>query len=874
MLAKKLFLIVFILGTILTSKAQSFTKAEQDSLMNTWNDLNQADTIRLKAIGDIAIKGYRFKNPDSLFYYAQLQYDFASSIKNKAFQVIALNTQADAYLLKGVPDKAYDLLSTALKTSEKIEDKKLKIMTLGNTSRMFEAKGDLEKALEYSLEILAISEEIQDQEGIGRSLSNIGENYFKKGDFPKGLEYLNRSKKIFNELDSQYNLVKVQSSMAQIYLQQGNLDEALELILLNLAYFEETGNKTLMSGSLSNLGGIYARQGNNKKALEYLERAMAFFEASGNTPYIAILSQNIGQIYFDEGDLDQALTNLTKSLKLSEAIKNENFAAAAKGKIGIILAAQEKYPEAIAYGTEELIFLQDTKDVRGIQMASANLLKSYKAIGNYKKAFEMNELTIKMRDSLNSQENQKALIEVQVQSDYDKQKAVDDVENEKEIEIAKQKTKAQRNISIAIGVVLLLISLLAYVIFNRLKITRKQKKIIEEQKKKVEQSEKYKEQFLANMSHEIRTPMHAISGMIKILERNKHPVSQDVYLKAMQTSSENLVVILNDVLDLSKIEAGKLDIENIPMNPTLVIENVAQILKYKAEEKGLKLTYSLANNVPSLIMGDPTRLNQILINLVGNAIKFTEKGTVDIALEVVQKQLQIQIKDTGIGISKDKQEHIFTAFEQAKESITRHYGGTGLGLSISKQLVGLLGGKIWLKSTEGEGSTFYVSLPLTLAAANVSVEGLISEEKLKAMTLSLKDIRILIAEDNPFNQMIAQDDLSYYLKGITIDTVENGALALEKFNTNAYDLILMDVQMPEMNGFEATKKIREIEKLGKKEVGIPIIAMTASLLKTEVDSCFEAGMDNYIPKPYTTEELIGPIYMELIQKKNESNKTH
>lgn len=863
MQTKKLLLIVAIFGAFLTTNAQSFPKAKQDSLMVIWNDVAQHDTIRLNAVGKIAMEGYRFKNPDSAFYYAQLQYEFAQSVKNKEYIVEALNMQGDFYLLKGDPDKAFDLLSRALEISEEIGDKKLKIKTLGNISNVFETKGDFEKALEYNLQILKISEEIQDKEGIGKSLTDIGNNYIRKGNLTSGLEYLNRSKKIFKEIESPYDVVRVQSFMANIYMQRGNPDEALKLLTLNLAYFEETGNKTLMSGALSNLGGVYASLGNNKKALEYLERAMVFFEESGNIPYIAGLSHNMGGLYFDEGNLERALEYATKTLKLSEEIKNENIAAAAKGKIGIILAVQGKYPEAIAYGSEELIFYQNTKDVRGIQMSSANLTKSYKATGNYKKAFEMNELSIKMRDSLNSQENQKALIELQVQSDYDKQKAIDDIENEKEIAVEAAKTKSQQRISWAIGIGLLLTSVFAFLIFNRLKVTRQQKAIIEEQKKKVEQSEKYKEQFLANMSHEIRTPMHAISGMIKILDRNEHPQTQDVYLNAMQTSSENLVVILNDVLDLSKIEAGKLEIESIPMNPRLVMENVIQILKYKAEEKGLTLSYEVATDVPALVIGDPTRLNQILINLVGNAIKFTEKGSVTISLDVVNGQLYFQVIDTGIGIPKIQQESIFGAFEQAKDSTARHFGGTGLGLSISKQLVQLQQGSIGLESTEGAGSTFNVTLPFAIADADAVGADLISEERLKTMAASLEGIRVLIAEDNPFNQMIAQDDLSYYIKGVTVETVTNGALAVEKFNTASYDLILMDVQMPEMNGFEATKKIREIEKEAGSADKMPIIAMTASLLKTEVDSCYAAGMDNYIPKPYTLEELIGPIFKEL-----------
>jgi signal transduction histidine kinase/ActR/RegA family two-component response regulator len=859
---KYLFLVITFFTFFLTTNAQSLTKSKQDSLLVIWKDTAQQDTIRLRAISKVVKEGFRFKNPDSAFYYAQLQYDFANSIENKEFQALALNVQGDSYLLKGDPDKAFETLSLALKLSEELPDKKIKISTLGNLSRVFQTRGDFETALEYNLRILKLSEEIQDQASIGKSLSDIGTNYIKKGDYPKGLEYLSRSKKIFDALGNKYNVVTVQSYMAQIYLQQGELDKAKELVLLNLAYFEETNNQILISGTLSNLGGIYAQQGNNKKALEYLERAMVFIEESGNIPYIAGLSQNIGFIYYDEGELERALEYLNKSLKLSKDIKNEEYIVGAKQKIGVILAEQGKYNQAIPYGNDALIFYQNTGDVEGISNTSKSLVKSYKATDNYKKAFEMNELYFQMRDSLNSAENQKAIIELQVQSDYEKQKAIDDLENEKEIAIETQKTKAQRNISIAIGVVLLLISLLAYVIFNRLKITRQQKTIIEEQKKKVEQSEKYKEQFLANMSHEIRTPMHAISGMIKILDRNEHPPAQDVYLKAMQTSSENLVVILNDVLDLSKIEAGKLEVEQIPMNPEAVMVNVVQLLKFKAEEKGLQLSYEVAADVPKFVIGDPTRLNQILLNLAGNAIKFTEKGKVAISLTLENQQLRFAIKDTGIGIATDKIEHIFKAFEQAKGSTSRFYGGTGLGLSISKQLVELQQGKIRAESNLGQGSTFYVSLPLSIASADLG-QAIISEEKLKTMMKSLKAIRILIAEDNPFNQMIAQDDLSFYIDDVVIETVENGALAIEKFKTSSYDLILMDVQMPEMNGFEATKKIREIESTQKRETSIPIIAMTASLLKTEIDSCYNAGMNNYIPKPYKLEELIVPIFKEL-----------
>jgi signal transduction histidine kinase/ActR/RegA family two-component response regulator len=854
---------LLILFTFISCFCATNAQVNIDSLKTIWNNSSISDSVRLDAVNKIALLGFRFQNPDSAFYYSQLQLDFAKSIGNKNAITEALNNQGDYYLLQGNPDKALTVLNSALKIAREEKNQKAEAASLGNIARVFDEKGDVEKSLEYLLQILEISEEIGDKTGIGKSLGDIGENYVRKGNLTKGFEFLNRSKKIFEELNDAYSLTRVRSFMANIYMQQQNPEEALSLLKLNLNYFEETGNKTLMAGSLSNIAGIYGSQGKNKEALIYLEKALPFFEETNNIPYIAKLSQNMARIYHAEGRLEEALASATKGLQLARDIKNKEAVAFANRIIALIHKDQEKHEQAITYGNEALVFFEDVYDVENIKETSYSLVESYKATGNYKKALEMNDLYIQMRDSLNSQDNQNAIMKLQIQTDFDKQKALDDLKNEKEIALEEQKTKAQFRVSVAIGIGFLIISLLALIIFNRLKLTRKQKLIIEEQKEKVEQSEKYKQQFLANMSHEIRTPMHAISGMTKILERNPHPQDQDVYLKAIQTSSDNLVVILNDVLDLSKIEAGKLEIENISMNLESILENVFQIFKFKAEEKGVILSYRISEEVPELVMGDPTRLNQILINLVGNAIKFTEKGKVELLLQVQDNHLNFKITDTGIGIPVDKQKTIFGAFEQAKSSTNRYYGGTGLGLSISKQLVELQNGKIGVQSIEDKGSTFFFELPLTIPEGNTVGQNFISKEKLKMMTDSLKGIRVLIAEDNPFNQMIAQDDLTFFIEGIQLVTVENGALAVDKFEAESFDVILMDVQMPQMNGFEATKAIRAIEKSEGRTSHTPIIAMTASLLKTEIDSCYSAGMNNYIPKPYKLEELIIPLYSEL-----------
>ncbi len=427
----------------------------------------------------------------------------------------------------------------------------------------------------------------------------------------------------------------------------------------------------------------------------------------------------------------------------------------------------------------------------------------------------------------------------------------------------------------AIGTFALLL-IMAIVFYNRYRVRNfeRQKRKLEEtvkertkelnaQKERAERSERFKEQFLANMSHEIRTPMHAISGMTDILIRNEHLTPQEKFLNAIQQSSRNLLVILNDILDLSKIEAGKIEVENIPMNLSKVIGNEVDVLRPKAEEKGLALETSFDETIPENIKGDPTRLSQILLNLVGNAIKFTEKGKVRILISRQGDVLKFAVEDSGIGIPEDQLVRVFGSFEQVNESITRKYGGTGLGLSITKQLVELQKGRIWVESQEGIGSTFFFELPFVAVQAGEQLQDGISPEQLNEMATSLKEVKILLAEDNAFNVMVASDDLEYYIPDVQIGFAENGKEAIMEFQNGKYDLILMDIQMPEVSGYDASRAIRVLEQESETNNPIPIIAMTASLLKSEIQQCYDAGMDSYIPKPYKIEELIGGIYEQM-----------
>ena len=378
------------------------------------------------------------------------------------------------------------------------------------------------------------------------------------------------------------------------------------------------------------------------------------------------------------------------------------------------------------------------------------------------------------------------------------------------------------------------------------------------EKEKAEASEKAKHQFLANMSHEIRTPMNAIKGMTDILIRRNPNEDQKEYLEGIKQSSDSLLVIINDILDISKIEAGKVELEQETFSVNELVNNVHTIMQFKAEEKGLELKKEMPTEELN-VKGDATRLRQILINLIGNAIKFTEKGLVTTTIQSEKNESKLSlhfiISDTGIGIDEDKMIKIFESFEQAYSDTSRKFGGTGLGLSISKKLVELHKGKIWVESEKGKGSQFHFIIPYAIAETPASV---IPAEDLKTnIADALKGLRILLVEDNAFNIVVAQEELEDAIEGVYVEVAENGLIAVEKLKSADFDVILMDVQMPVMNGFEATKAIRNLDS---EKANTPIIAMTANVLKEEVDLCYGAGMNDFIGKPFDTEELLQKMY--------------
>jgi signal transduction histidine kinase/ligand-binding sensor domain-containing protein len=386
-------------------------------------------------------------------------------------------------------------------------------------------------------------------------------------------------------------------------------------------------------------------------------------------------------------------------------------------------------------------------------------------------------------------------------------------------------------------------------------------------KERAEQSEQVKQQFLANMSHEIRTPMNAIVGMSNALRRDAPTDAEthDRYVDAIASSSENLLGIVNEILDLSRIESGRLEMEKVRFSPRTILGEVITVMQYRAKEKGLLLSSRMDSAVPEVLIGDPTRLRQVLMNLVGNAIKFTEKGSVEVYMEVAATVsvgddaaasnemigLRCTVTDTGIGIAPDRLARVFDEFMQAESDHTRRFGGTGLGLTICRRLVDMQGGTITVESEVGMGSAFTINIPYAIAT-----EEEVGAAEAVLVGMKLDGLHILLVEDNKLNVMVAQVELKNAIPDVQIEVAANGQVALDMLQSNAYDLILMDVQMPVMDGYEATRAIRALPSI---KALTPILAMTANVLQAEVQQCMDAGMDGFIPKPFKQEELVQAI---------------
>jgi len=634
-----------------------------------------------------------------------------------------------------------------------------------------------------------------------------------------------------------------------------------------------------------NLGGIYRRLDDYKNALKFIEKAIKSAIATGQDPtdhytqlgliyielkdyqraleaFLAVKQSNkfaaahtnfqalhgLAQCYLKLGDAKKALPLAQKSVALLPVSQNRHY-----GGVALVVLADCEFElgmtdQALQHALAGNEALFQGKNKYGNRSSTELLMKIYKKKGNYRKALEYSE-----------QHNQ--LIEQVERQQSARQLAFGEFTRENEVKNARREAQVQaqlvqqRNIRFALFAGLGVLALLILLLYHRYRFKQKtaqQLEIknaeIEAARARAEKSEAFKSRFLANMSHEIRTPLHGIAGYTDLVLETPLSEKQRRYLNAISQSNERLTEVVNDILDLSKLEAGEVKLRQVAFSPAQIAQDVQVALAPKAKNKGLELLVNIDDNVPAAVLGDPTRLYQILMNLAGNAVKFTDKGFVRIGIEG-ENPIRFSVSDTGIGIPTHKLTTIFESFHQAEEDTTARFGGTGLGLTIANELVQLHHSTIEVESQVGKGTTF----AFNLALPHANTGHLVNTHSETDNLFFTQPLKILLADDNAFNREIAAEALLRHFEHVEIVEADNGKEVIRLFENQAFDLILMDMQMPEMNGIEATKSIRVQMPDNKRNV--PIIALTASATPEEIDKALASGMNRHLGKPFKPREL-------------------
>ena len=772
------------------------------------------------------------------------------------------------------PQKALDLATEALNLSVIQKETLQEANSLYNISESYRAMGENNKSLKSMLEALEKYSTIENKEGIAKSSNSLGRLNRFFGDYSTALEYNMNALEIFTEIGNQEGIASSLINIGVVYRNLGNDEQAFENYNEALKICKENNYSKEMTNALVSIGNIHWYNNENKEALSFYNEAKKIAE---NTEIMEDVGSgiinNIGNVYRNTGEYDKALDYYKEALAHSKKGGDQNMIAVILKNRGITYKEKGNYSKAIKDFNESKQLAKKNQLLRVVKEDLQNLAETYSLLGNFKKAFEIHKEYTRLKDSLDNKDAMNKLIMMRNRHTEKEKEQLATIEQTENALVSTKKSNFRNYIII----VSLLISLSVLVILSRFKTklkahkelvemnTNLERRVEERTKRLREENERRKiaqeqaeianeakNNFLATISHEVRTPINAIIGFCDLTINSNIDKVHQKNLSRVKDSSTHLLALIKDVLDYSQIETGNYELKKETFDLTELINSVINAFYLDAESKKIKLNFNKTGTIPRYFTGDSDAVRQILYNLIGNALKFTEKGEVSISLkvdEIIAKEEKVklcfEVKDTGIGISQLKQKLIFKGFTQVDGSSSRKYGGAGLGLTLSKHFIEMMDGDIWVKSKKGFGSTFSFQLVLKENKKKVSKD-------LKAITAEKKSMHILVAEDNFLNAQV----VAAFLKrlGHTSKVVNNGLEALQILTKEEFDAILMDIEMPKMDGIEATIAIR----LGKENIinpDIPIIALTAHALKDYEEKSFKAGMNSYLTKPVDIDKL-------------------
>lgn len=715
-------------------------------------------------------------------------------------------------------------------------------------------KKDLEKAMYYAQETLKEALLNNSLMGIPFAHQQIGKVYLERGELLEALEQFLIAQEKYTASQSWIEIAFNNILIGGVYAKTGDALRAENEFNKCQKIGEKIKNNTLISTGYLALFDNEKNQTNSKSA-SILKKSIYFIGQIVSPSSKAIFYSFIGHRKQHTNNFDEAIFFYTKSIVLNQLTNNiealvETYyeAGKTKEKLNLLVDAKSYYEKGFETAKDHSYLL-------GIKIGCLKLSSFYESQGDYKKSSIYLKYLNKIK-TLQGEEELKARIEL---ADQEKQLLIEKEQSKNDL---KFKNTFLKLLSIIVGVLILFLFLLFYAFKTKSSFLRK----LEISNKRILSIQKEKDDFLAYTSHEIRTPLSAVVGSAELLESTQLTATQKKHLSSLKTSASNILFLVNDILDLSKLEKRKISLENISFSLEELIDNLFIALNSKAIKNHINLTKKIGKDVPKKVFGDPVRIHQVLVNLIDNAIKFSKNGDVTLFLNLDAKDdesnLRFTIKDNGSGIEPEKLTTIFSPYVQEKVSTSRQYGGTGLGLSICKNIIEIMNGEISVTSTVGLGSEFTFTIPHVVSHQN-------ENQVVKDIDINISNISILLVEDDLLNGELYSSLLKNKTNNINVNWAKNGQEAIDLLSSNkSFDIILMDLEMPIKNGIETTKEIRT--KLNQKI--IPIIGMTAHVVEDVLEKCLKAGMNDCLSKPFQTKQLKTKIIELLPRPKNEKNK--
>ena len=692
----------------------------------------------------------------------------------------------------------------------------------------------------------------------------------ERGDYYNAKENLKKALEIASKLDDKISQGVINTKIGKLQFLVNEPKKALSSLTKAISIQREIDDKVNLGLTYNIRGVIHSNLEQYTAALEYFKNAEFSFDKQNSEKYLADVYLNQAQVYLKLNQIDKAQSKLENSIVKAKKYQQNRVLSTSYIKNAQVYFAKTEYNLALDQAKTGLDIALENKNTSNINDAYLTLSKIYQSKEQYKSAHLYLNKHLNLTDSLKtvskaalSSKSNPSQIRY-VESPENEQLINQPTEEEAEGNLARITTI----LSISLITILSLLTLSLYKNNNIRLRTNNMLQIKNDElivaKEKAELASKTKANFLSTVTHELRTPLYAVTGLTNLLLDEKPKEKQIPHLKSLKFSGDYLLTFINDILQINKIEANKVELDPEDFNLKTKIENVIAALNNSAHNNNTQIHFEYEKDLPENYIGDQLKISQILINLLGNAIKFTQDG--DIWVKVKHKtvnknlyNLQFEIKDNGIGISQEKQNQMFESFSQGSIQINRKYGGTGLGLSIVKGLIKILNGKISLESQLGKGTSFFFELPLKHVQPKRKKE-IPKESKhienIKA--LDLENIKILVVEDNKINQMITKKILTKM--GLGCDIVDNGEDAVEMVKNTDYNVVLMDIHMPGISGLEATKRIRDFNK------ELTIIALTAVTLEDKMHEFDEAGFDDIISKPFKQETFEKKLYTALSVK--------